>query len=121
MNNNQKITPEVYEDAKIMLKYGMTQKEVAEKIGCSENTVWIINKTVNHEEYQKYQNTRTMNQKNPKTKEQQKPGEIVEHKYNVTIQATHYMEEQQKRTNELLTLISNKLAFIVEKLDGSKK
>ena len=31
------------------------------------------------------------------------------------------MEEQQKRTNELLTLISAKLAFIVEELTGKEQ
>ena len=40
----------------------------------------------------------------------------VVHEQSVTIQATHYMMEELRRTNELLTLISNKLAFVVDQL-----
>ena len=56
--------------------------------------------------------------KQEETPQEMPQSKTVEHKYNVTIQATHYMEEQQKRTNELLTIISNKLAFIVDELTG---
>ena len=42
--------------------------------------------------------------------------EIVEHRQTIVVQASHYMLEEQKKTNELLTLISNKLSFIVDEL-----
>ena len=46
--------------------------------------------------------------------------QVVEHHQTVTIQATHYMMEEMKKTNELLTLLNAKLAFIVEELAGCK-
>ena len=42
--------------------------------------------------------------------------QVVEHRQTVTIQATHYMMQEMKKTNELLELISRKLAFIVDQL-----
>ena len=42
--------------------------------------------------------------------------QVVEHRQTVTIQATHYMMQEMKRTNELLELISRKMAFIVDQL-----
>ena len=109
----QKITQESFDDAKIMLKYGMTQREVAKRIGVCENTIYFVNKSDNYTEFQKYRHDRRISKK-----EEPEEGKVIKHNYNVTIQATHYMEEQQKKTNELLTLISNKLAFIVEELSG---
>ena len=42
--------------------------------------------------------------------------QVVEHRQTVTIQATHYMMQEMKKTNELLELISRKMAFIVDQL-----
>ena len=42
--------------------------------------------------------------------------QVVEHRQTVTIQATHYMMQEMKRTNELLELISRKMAYIVDQL-----
>ena len=42
--------------------------------------------------------------------------QVVEHRQTVTIQATHYMMQEMKRTNELLELISRKLTFFVDQL-----
>ena len=41
----------------------------------------------------------------------------MEHRQSVTIQATHYMMQEMKKTNELLELISRKLTFIVDQLN----
>ena len=43
--------------------------------------------------------------------------QVVEHRQTVTIQATHYMMQEMKKTNELLELISRKLTFIVDQLN----
>ena len=43
--------------------------------------------------------------------------QVVEHRQSVTIQATHYMMQEMKKTNELLELISRKLTFIVDQLN----
>ena len=50
-----------------------------------------------------------------KKKVEEQP-QTVEHRQTVVVQASHYMLEEQKKTNELLTFISNKLAFIVDEL-----
>lgn len=42
--------------------------------------------------------------------------QVIEHRQTVTVQATHYMMQEMKKTNELLDLISRKLAFIVDSL-----
>ena len=39
----------------------------------------------------------------------------------IVVQASHYMLEEQKKTNELLTAISNKLAMIITDLYGVNK
>jgi hypothetical protein len=56
----------------------------------------------------------------PKEAEELKPVEappqVVEHRQSVTVIANHYMMEQLQEQTRLLTLISNKLAFIVEQL-----
>lgn len=113
----QKITPEVFDEIKIMLKYGMTQREVGKRVGVCENTIYFVNRAENYTEYQKYRHDRQIKKEK---REGPDEGKVIEHKYNVTIQATHYMEQQQKRTNELLEIISNKLAFIVDELTGSQ-
>ena len=48
--------------------------------------------------------------------QQSQPTKVIEHRQTVTVQATHYMMQEMKRTNELLELISRKMAFIVESL-----
>ena len=42
--------------------------------------------------------------------------QTAEHRQTVVVQASHYMLIEQQKTNELLTAISNKLAFIVDEL-----
>ena len=49
------------------------------------------------------------------------PVQVVEHRQTVTVQATWQMTQEMRKTNELLTLISNKLAAIVEDLYGTKE
>lgn len=44
------------------------------------------------------------------------PTQVIEHRQTVTVQATHYMMQEMKKTNELLDLISRKLTFIVDSL-----
>jgi hypothetical protein len=44
---------------------------------------------------------------------------IHKHEQSVTVIANHYMAEQLQKQTELLTLISNKLAFIVDELCGT--
>ena len=42
--------------------------------------------------------------------------QIIEHRQSVTLMANHYLMEEVKKQTELLTVISNKLLYIVEQL-----
>lgn len=53
--------------------------------------------------------------------QQEPPKQVVEYKQSVTIQATHYMENELKKQTELLTIISKKLAAIIDDLYGVKE
>lgn len=122
---------------KIMLMAKAPYAEIEKYLGVSKATIGRISGCESFEEYRQMMTAAAIAYKQKKEQEkaqeklqeqpEEKPEEQPEAKpeqpekvvrYNVTIQATHYMEEQQKRTNELLTLISNKLAFIVEELTG---
>ena len=116
---------------KIMLRAKAPYAEIEKYLGVSKATIGRISGCESFEEYRQMMTAAAIayRQKKEQEKPQEQPEEQPEAKpeqpekvvrYNVTIQATHYMEEQQKRTNELLTLISNKLAFIVEELTGKE-
>ena len=52
--------------------------------------------------------------------EEQPQVQVVEHKQTITMVANHYMMEQLQKQTELLTLIGNKLAVIIDDLYGTK-
>lgn len=121
---------------KIMLRAKAPYAEIEKYLGVSKATIGRISGCESFEEYRQMMTAAAIaykqkkEQEKPKEQPEEKPEEQPEAKpeqpekvvrYNVTIQATHYMEEQQKRTNELLTLISAKLAFIVEELTGKEQ
>lgn len=125
-----KVNEGIFNAVKILLEKGGTLKEVASYMGLSTFTVGIIRDSENLSEYKNTliarNNAIRAKQKKPETKEQPKdePKEqatqVVEHRQVVTVQATHYMMQEMQKTNELLTLISRKLAFIVDELTGVK-
>ena len=142
MANWDKMTESKFRAVKILLKGGASVKEAAEYMQMSTATIYIIKNAENLDEYNAIRTARdskrkqaaAINAKEANAKEvaaqvgavpaatlvpDGKPVEIVkEIRSSVTIQATHYMEEQQRKTNELLTQISAKLAFIVDELCG---
>lgn len=95
---------------KTMLNGGAKGTEVAEYFGFSVQTVCLVNKSSDLDEYHQ--------KKAEKKAKQKKESEPVKTEVNrmVTIQGSHYIMEELRKQNELLTLISNKLAFIVEQL-----
>lgn len=42
--------------------------------------------------------------------------QVVEHRQSITLMANHYLMEEVKKQTQLLTIISNKLAFVVDEL-----
>jgi len=130
--NTATITPSVFKAVKILLKSGATQKEVAEYMSISEASVQKIKASEDYDDYKRIVNAwwakkkaaeekkRAAEEKPAEEKEPEKGPQIIEHRQNVTIQATHYMMEKMKKTNELLTLINNKLGAIIDDLYGVK-
>ena len=141
-----KITERKFQCIKILLESGSTYKEVSEYMECSQATVGRIKFAASYQEYldtmaaeqraskakrraalaaaekaaKALETAKNVNSVPAETaKEENKPEpQVVEHRQTVQIQATHYMMQEMQKTNELLKLISNKLAFIVEELTG---
>lgn len=112
-----KVTKRIYEAAKILFKGGATAKEVAEYLEIGSSTAQRIKAAETYEEYVQATSAGVFSVKAIKAKETaEKQHETKETRYNVTIQATHYMEQELRKANELLTGISAKLAFFVDEL-----
>jgi hypothetical protein len=133
MANWNKLTEKQFNAIKTLLKGGATQKEAAEYMQVSPNTAYWIDKAEGFEEYLQIQAERALKQKRvaaikAKGEPQEKPQEIkaqtpapqVMNPTVIRLEATHYMMNEMQKTNELLTLISRKLAFIVDELCGTK-
>ena len=128
----RKVTERVFDAVKLLLECGSTANEVAKYMGMSNKTIGIINKAENFDEYrslmyedgQRYWNKkRAIEAKEAAKKQEEKkpeepPVQVVEHRQTVTVQATWAMTQEMQKTNKLLELISNKLAFIVDELTG---
>jgi hypothetical protein len=138
MAKGVKMTEAKFKAIKILLAGGATYKETAESMGVSTVVVGYCKHSETFEEYRQkiyvtsggYRRKLAAEKKAQEEKEAQETAEqkkaepetpvaeqnVVEHRQTVTIQATHYMMEEMKKTNELLKLISSKLAFIVDEL-----
>lgn len=134
MANWNKLTAGQFKAIKTILKGGATQREAAEYMSVSQNTVFWISKAETYEEYEHIQAERKLTRKQvaaikakeaEKAKEEEKPAApapvVKEIHQTVTIQATHYMMQEMQKANKLLEQISAKLAYIVEDLYGTGK
>lgn len=122
-----KITEELFEMVKTMLKGGATQKKCAEFLGIGSATVQRIATSETYGDYnarvnayflrkKKEAEEKEAGEKKPEEKKERETAQVVEHRQSITIQATHYMMQELQTVNEQLKLLNNKLAFIVEKL-----
>lgn len=141
MGKRAKVTENKFRAVKILLESGETYSKISETMGISQCVIGLIRSSDSLEEYRHkvYLKTPAYRKRieEQERKEKEKavsvpaktiadnvaaaPAElpapqVVEHRQTITVQASHFMLEEQKRTNELLTLISNKLAFIVDEL-----
>jgi hypothetical protein len=135
MANWNKLTEGQYKAIKTLLRGGATQKEASEYMQVSSSTAFLVAKAETYEEYQHMNAERQLEQHKRvaaiKAKEAEKTvaqatpaqpaSQVVEYRQNVTIQATHYMMQELQKMNETLSLISRKLAFIVDDLCGTGK
>lgn len=128
-NRMAKVTESMFGAVKLMLRGGATLKECADYMQISTGTVNVIKASETFDEYCHNMLIRSRKAKGkwpakkpeenkPEQKPEQKPEPVqtVKHEQTIVVQASHFMLEEQKKTNELLTLISNKLAFIVDEL-----
>ena len=124
----QKIDQKRFDAVKIMLESGATCPEIVKFMGIS---TWSIDKIKKSETFEEYKNIlaaialnnkkkseKTVTEKSadvtpPVESEQPK---IVEHRQNVTVQTTFYVSQKLDKICELLTAVSNKLAFVVDEL-----
>ena len=123
---NNKLTESKYNAIKILLKGGASIKEAAEYMQVGEATISRVKQAETWDEYLQQTAARALaarEYKEKKTAATSKPAPAPEPapapkvvQQTVTIQATHYMMEELRKTNELLTLISNKLSYIVDQL-----
>ena len=132
MATYNKMTESKFNAIKLLLNGGASYDECARYLHCSTGVVWRVKAAETWEEYLQANAARAIAEKKKKEQEQKgeqpvkepakqeeaaqpaaQPRQVVQ---TVTIQATHYMMEEMRKQNELLTLISNKLAYIVEQL-----
>ena len=133
-----KMTDKLFRAVKIMIAGGATSTEISEYFNISLSSISRVRQAETFQEYRVMQAATYGKRKPAKTQDapkqpevvipaaQQNPPmqqptpaqqpQVVEHRQTVTIQATHYMMQEMKRTNELLELISRKMAFIVDQL-----
>ena len=133
-----KMTDKLFRAVKIMIEGGATSTEISEYFNVSLSSISRVRQAESFQEYRVMQAATYGKRKPAKTQDapkqpeqmntaaQQNPMEqqnsaaqqpqVVEHRQTVTIQATHYMMQEMKRTNELLELISRKMAYIVDQL-----
>lgn len=137
------VTPQMFSCIRTLLDAKAPYAEISRYLGVSHSVISKVTACETFEEYQALLATYSQRQKASyarkaaaKTTSQKRSEEETipdndepvkgtvangnESRQTVIVQASHYMLEEQKRTNELLTSISNKLAFIVEELTGTK-
>lgn len=129
-----KLNEKTFRAVKLMTAGGANIAEIAECFAISSSTVSRIRTSESYEDYcslraaEYDQRKQERAEKARKAAEQVTPAaapqtfaapqpQVVEHRQTVTIQATHYMMQEMKKTNELLELISRKLTFIVDQLN----
>ena len=129
-----KITPGIFSAAKLLIENGANNTEVSKYLKVSMDVVAMFRKAETYEEYQSlmYQYSQEMRKRQAaiKAKEQEKEQAKAEPPQTtckpeeinrvVTVQLSHYVMSELQKQNELLTGISNKLAFIIDELCGVK-
>ena len=123
-----KVTQQIFDTVKTLLNSGVSVSNICDMLKISNGVVYTIKLCDNLQGYKQYikdVNKRSTERKKKEAKKEEPAQEpvpqVVEHRQTVTVQATHYMMEEMRKTNELLTVISNKLAYIVDDLYGVKK
>lgn len=121
MDTKTRITPDIYNTVKFMLNGGATEEDVSKFKRFSSETLRRIKKTKDYSDY-----VELLKVYNPKRNERANKTEQVsfltdDKQKGGTLSANYQINrivEELKRQNDILTLLSNKVAFIVEELTG---
>ena len=134
---NNKVTVQRFACVKQLLKAGSTAKEISEYLSMSTSTIYRIDQAETLEEYEHNTYVRTQAARAAKAAEARRieepepepqpvpaappPEQVVVHRHeqSVTLIANHFMAEELRKQTELLALISNKLAVIIDDLYGT--
>lgn len=127
MIERKRITENIYNAVKMILKGGATAQETADAMGISTNSVYRINKSGTYSEYvnlaymngsARYRAT-TKEETEPKAEPKAEPIAEPLKQQGGTLSTGYQMNrifEALKEQNEILRLLSNKVAFIVDEL-----
>ena len=128
-----KVDRRMFEACKILFEGGAPNYEVTKYTGLSSKTVARIKRAESFDDYlselaamkmkyhEKYSKTakEAEKQEPEPAKVEPAPVEVKEIRQSVTVQTTHFVETKIDKMIELLKILNNKLAFIVEELTGT--
>ena len=121
----KKVDEKIFKAVKAMTASGSSIADIAEVLHIAITTVSRIRKALDlddyyddmaktaRKQYERKKARRANNTPEPAPQKQAMNPTVVR------VEATHYMMEEMRKTNELLTCISAKLAFIVDELCGT--
>ena len=144
--NNGKITPRLFDAAKVLQESGCTRQEIADHLKISKNVANMIWNAETYDDYkaamyERSQTKRKAIEAKKKAAEKaasevgavpavelvkqekpvQAPVQVVEHRQSVQITATHYMETKIDILIEQMKLVNAKLGAIIDDLYGTGK
>lgn len=137
------VDPKMFDCVKILLQSGATRAEIEKFTGLGHTAIYRISISETYADYKNLLAAISLEIREKKAKkaaeeaavekkpepapepapEPEKPEEppvqVVEHRQNVTIQATYYVSQKLDKIEELLKTISAKLACIIDDLYGT--
>lgn len=125
MAKYNQVTQSMFNCVKRLTEGGAPVDEICDYLKISATTVQRIRRAESLEEYKSMtyvavRAARANKSPEPETEPAPQVQEVIhKHEQSVTLVANHYMAEELRKQTELLTLISNKLAFIVDELTGT--
>ena len=110
-----------YNAIRILLESGEEVDAIVEAFGCKKETVLLVKRCETYERYKQECNVLKFQAKAKKQQNRTNTGNTGLNVGQIKIEATHYMMEELRKNNELLTLISNKMTAIMEELGVMNK
>lgn len=132
------VDQKMFDCVKILLQSGALFKEIEKYTGLGSTAINRIKHAENYTEFRnimaaiaieaqkKKAAKKATAEKKPEPKPEpepekpaEQPAQVVEHRQNVTVQTTYYVNQKMDRIEELLKTISAKLACIIDDLYGT--